>query len=91
MLGDGGDCLSRLRAMRDQEPLLGAVASNATAFGVIDRIAGDPIVLDACGPLGSTFCHTLSELREWSRSRDVPEPASSGALRAPAGRWLRPP
>jgi hypothetical protein len=47
MLADGGDCLSDLRAVRDQEPLFGAVASNATAFGVIERIAGDPGLLDA--------------------------------------------
>ena len=47
MLADGGDCLSDLRAVRDQEPLFGPVASNATAFRVIDRIAGDPGLLDA--------------------------------------------
>ena len=45
MLADGGDCLGDLRAVRDQEPLFGAVASNATAFRVIDRIAGDPALL----------------------------------------------
>ena len=42
MLADGGDCLSDLRAVRDQQPLFGQVASDATAFRVIDRIAGDP-------------------------------------------------
>jgi Transposase DDE domain group 1 len=47
MLADGGDCLSDLRAVRDQEPLFGPVASNATAFRVIERIAGDPGLLDA--------------------------------------------
>jgi hypothetical protein len=47
MLADGGDCLSDLRAVRDQEPLFGEVASNATAFRVIDQIAGDPGLLDA--------------------------------------------
>src|SRR4051794_8792239 len=47
MLADGGDCLSDLRAVRDQEPLFGAVASNATAFRVIDAIAADPALLDA--------------------------------------------
>ena len=47
MLADGGDCLGDLRAVRDQEPLFGAVASNATAFRVIDRIAGDPALLEA--------------------------------------------
>ena len=47
MLADGGDCLSDLRAVRDQEPLFGRVASNATAFRVVDAIAGDPGLLDA--------------------------------------------
>ena len=47
MLADGGDCLADLRAVRDQEPLFGEVASDATAFRVIDRIAGDPALLAA--------------------------------------------
>jgi Transposase DDE domain group 1 len=47
MLADGGDCLADLRAIRDQQPLFGAVASNATAFRVIDEIAGDPALLAA--------------------------------------------
>ncbi len=40
MLADGGDCLSDLVALRDQEDLFGCVASNATAFRVIDSLAG---------------------------------------------------
>jgi hypothetical protein len=47
MLADGGDCLSDLRAVREQQPLFGAVASDATAFRVIDAIAADPGLLDA--------------------------------------------
>jgi hypothetical protein len=47
MLADGGDCLADLRAVRDQEPLFGKVASDATAFRVIDAIARDPALLDA--------------------------------------------
>ena len=47
MLADGGDCLSDLRAVRDQEPLFGPVASDSTAFRLIDPIAGDPALLDA--------------------------------------------
>jgi len=47
MLADGGDCLSDLRAVRDQEPLFGPVASDSTAFRLIDRIASDPGMLDA--------------------------------------------
>jgi Transposase DDE domain group 1 len=47
MLADGGDCLADLRAVRDQEPLFGPVASDATAFRLIDRIASDPALLGA--------------------------------------------
>jgi hypothetical protein len=47
MLADGGDCLSDLRAVRDQEPLFGPVASDSTAFRLIDRIASEPALLDA--------------------------------------------
>jgi Transposase DDE domain group 1 len=46
MLADGGDCLSDLRAVRDQEPLFGPVASDSTAFRLIDRIASEPALLD---------------------------------------------
>ena len=31
-LADGGDCLADLRVLRDQEPLFGEVASDATAW-----------------------------------------------------------
>jgi Transposase DDE domain group 1 len=47
MLADGGDCLADLRAVRDQLPLFGGVASDATAFRVIDAIAADPALLQA--------------------------------------------
>ena len=58
MLADGGDCLSDLRAVRDQEPLFGPVASDSTAFRLIDRIASEPALLDAlrtgaCGGAGA--------------------------------------
>ena len=47
MLADGGDCLSDMRAVRDQEPLFGAVASDSTAFRLVDQIASDPTLLGA--------------------------------------------
>src|SRR4051794_41356958 len=47
MRADGGDCLADLRAVRDQQSLFGEVASDATAFRVIDAIAADPALLDA--------------------------------------------
>jgi hypothetical protein len=47
MLADGGDCLSDLAAVRDQEALFGEVASDSTAFRVIDRVGYDGELLDA--------------------------------------------
>jgi hypothetical protein len=47
MLADGGDCLADLRAVRDQQPLFGRVASDATAFRIIDVIARESALLDA--------------------------------------------
>ena len=38
MLADGGDCLTDLAALRDQEVLFGAVASDATAFRCVERL-----------------------------------------------------
>jgi hypothetical protein len=46
MVADGGDCLADLRAVRDQQVLFGPVASDATAFRVIDAIARDPALLE---------------------------------------------
>jgi hypothetical protein len=47
MLADGGDCPSDLRAVRDQPSLFGPVASDSTAFRVIDALAGDPELIGA--------------------------------------------
>jgi hypothetical protein len=47
MLADGGDCLADLGAVREQEALFGAVASDSTAFRVIDEVACKPGLLDA--------------------------------------------
>ena len=47
MLADGGDCLADLGTVRDQDALFGAVASDSTAFRVMDRIASTPGLLDA--------------------------------------------
>ena len=49
MLADGGDCLADLGAVRDQDALFGAVASDSSAFRVIDKIASTPGLLDALG------------------------------------------
>lgn len=44
MLADGGDCLADLGALRDQVDLLGRVASDSTAFRVIEAIDGGRLV-----------------------------------------------
>jgi hypothetical protein len=44
MLADGGECVSDLGAMRDQHALFGKVASDSTAFRVIDRVASEELV-----------------------------------------------
>jgi Transposase DDE domain group 1 len=47
MLADGGECVSDLGAVRDQQALFGSVASDSTAFRVLDRIAAEPELLEA--------------------------------------------
>jgi hypothetical protein len=47
MLADGGECVSDLGAIREQDALFGAVASDSTAFRMVDRIASTPGLLDA--------------------------------------------
>jgi Transposase DDE domain group 1 len=46
MLADGGECVADLGAVRDQHALFGEVASDSTAFRVIDRLASEPELLD---------------------------------------------
>ena len=60
MLADGGDCLADLRALRDQQPLFGRVASDATAFRVIDQIASDPDGLERL-----QAAHARARARAW--------------------------
>ena len=47
MLADGGECVSDLGAVRDQEALFGPVASDSTAFRVVDRVGSEPGLLEA--------------------------------------------
>jgi hypothetical protein len=61
MLADGGDCLADLGVVRDQDALFGAVASDSTAFGVIDRIASTPGLLDAVAD-----AHARARERVWT-------------------------
>ena len=61
MLADGGDCVSDLGAVRDQEALFGPVASDSTAFRVIDRIASDPRCSRRCAR------RTLARASAWKQ------------------------
>ncbi len=60
MLVDGGECVSDLGAVREQDALFGAVASDSTAFRVIDRIASTPGSLDALRD-----AHACARARFW--------------------------
>ena len=44
MLADGGECVSDLGAVRDQEALFGPVASDSTAFRTVDRVASQQLL-----------------------------------------------
>lgn len=46
VLANGGDCVSDLAGLAEQRSLFGDVASDATAFRVVDRIASAPDGLD---------------------------------------------
>jgi hypothetical protein len=67
MLADGGDCLADLGAVRDQDALFGAVASDSTAFRVIDAIASTPGLLDALAD-----AHARAREHVWAQA-GVPE------------------
>ena len=45
MLADGGECVSDLGAVREQEVLFGSVASDSTAFRMVAKIASTPGML----------------------------------------------
>ena len=60
MLTDGGECVSDLGAVREQEALFGAVASDSTAFRMVDRIASTPGLLDAV-----RVAHARARARFW--------------------------
>ena len=67
MLVDGGECVSDLGAVREQAALFGSVASDSTAFRMVDRIAGTPGLLDAV-----RAAHAKARARFWEL-RGAPE------------------
>jgi len=60
MLVDGGECVSDLGVVREQDALFGAIASDSTAFRVIDRLAAEPELLDAL-----RLAHARARERFW--------------------------
>jgi hypothetical protein len=64
MLADGGECVSDLGAVREQPALFGAVASDSTAFRVVDRIASTPGLLAALRSAHATARERFWELHD---------------------------
>ena len=60
MLADGGECVSDLGATREQDVLFGSVASDSTAFRVVEKIASTPGMLDAV-----RHAHARARARFW--------------------------
>ena len=60
MLADGGECVSDLGATREQEVLFGSVASDSTAFRMVEKIASTPGMLDAI-----RLAHARARARFW--------------------------
>ena len=52
MLAGGGECVSDVGAVRDQNALFGPVASDSTAFRTVARIAADSVA-DRCAAGGA--------------------------------------
>jgi hypothetical protein len=63
MLADGGECVSDLGAVREQDALFGSVASDSTAFRTVERIASEPGMLDAL-----RSAHATARERFWELS-----------------------
>jgi len=59
-LADGGECVSDLAVVREQPALFGPVASDATAFRMIEKIARTPGLVDAV-----RCAHAIARERFW--------------------------
>ena len=60
MLADGGECLSDLGGLRDQLRLFGDVASDSTAYRMIERIAENSALID-----GLRAAHAMARSHAW--------------------------
>jgi hypothetical protein len=61
LLADGGDCLSDLGALRDQQVLFGPVASDATAYRCVER-------LDEAALAGIREARAAARARAWGHT-----------------------
>jgi len=66
-LADGGECVSDLGGVREQEALFASVASDSTAFRTVEKIATTPGLLDAL-----RAAHARARARFWGL-RGAPE------------------
>lgn len=62
MLADGGECVADLGAVREQDALFGEVASDSTAFRMVEKIASTPGMLDAVRAAHATARERFWEL-----------------------------
>jgi hypothetical protein len=62
MLADGGECVSDLGTVREQEALFGSVASDSTAHRTIQKIAETPGMLEALRAAHAHARHRFWEL-----------------------------
>ncbi len=60
MLADGGECVSDLAGLRDQPALFGDVASDSTAYRVIEAIAAEPVLIE-----GLREAHAKARAHAW--------------------------
>ncbi len=60
MLADGGECVSDLGGLRDQLALFGRIASDSTAYRVIERISSEPVLVD-----GLRAAHAAARAHAW--------------------------
>jgi hypothetical protein len=63
MLADGGECVSDLGTVREQDALFGDVASDSTAFRMVEKIAKEPGLIDAL-----RSAHASARERFWELS-----------------------
>ncbi|MGZ6725579.1 MAG: IS1380 family transposase [Solirubrobacteraceae bacterium] len=60
VLADGGECVSDLGVVREQQALFGSVASDSTAFRMVEKVASTPGMLDQV-----RVAHARSRARFW--------------------------